>query len=161
MLTQEQLKKLLRYDKDTGVFHWIEFRNGRAVSESVAGSFGGGYVHIKVNKKSYLAHRLAWLYVHGQWPKKSIDHKDMNRSNNCISNLREATEVQNGQNRRSPQSNNSSGLLGVFRLKNRKNWRAQIRVNCKQIYLGVFPTAQEAHEAYVKAKREMHPFGML
>jgi len=161
MITQEQLKQVLHYDQETGFFTWRSFRNGRAVAGSLAGSLANGYLQIRLFGKSYLAHRLAWLYVHSKWPVGSLDHIDTDGFNNRISNLREATDSENGQNRQRPQVNNESGFLGVFQLKGRKNWRAQIRINRRQIYLGVFKTATEAHEAYVAAKRELHPFGML
>lgn len=162
MITQEQLCDLLDYNDMTGDFTWKKSPSRNVKKNSVAGSVTKtGYMAIKVLGNSYLAHRLAWLYVYGKWPKENIDHVDTNRTNNAIANLREATAIENGQNRQRHQVNNATGLLGVFRLKDRKNWRAQIKVNRKQIYLGVFETAQEAHQAYLTAKRNMHPFGML
>lgn len=161
MITQELLKELLEYNSETGIFTWKKFQNGRAVSGSVAGCVSGGYVHIKVCKERFTAHRLAWLYMTGSFPSGHIDHIDMDRSNNRIVNLRDSTRSENGQNRVRAQSNNSSGFLGVYKKKNSKKWCAQIVVSKKNKFLGVFDTAEEASKAYLNAKRNMHPFGML
>ena len=161
MVTQDQVRKLLDYDQDTGVFTWRSFRNGRAVESAIAGCKGSGYVHIKIYGRSYLAHRLAWLYVHGEFPDCLIDHIDSDRSNNRISNLRKATFIGNGQNRKFKQSNNLSGFLGVYKANDSSKWKAQIRVNKKQVFLGSYDSPQEAHEAYLQAKRELHSFGMI
>lgn len=162
MITQEILKRLLEYDEKTGSFTWkvSPSRNVRA-GESAGSVTSEMYTSITIMRKHYQAHRLAWLYVHGVWPKSVLDHIDTNRVNNRISNLREASFIENGQNRIRPQTNNTTGMLGVYQLRGRKNWRAQIRINKKQVYLGTFKTIGAAHDAYLAAKREFHPFGML
>ena len=90
-LTQEYLKSILDYDLDTGIFTWKINKAKRTKIGDIAGWSYNGYREIEINDKKYKAHRLAWLYVYGEMPNKLIDHIDGNRSNNKISNLREAT----------------------------------------------------------------------
>src|SRR5687768_4110898 len=125
MLTAERLRELLDYDPDTGVFRWktrpvrAEYlRTDRAWNSRFAGRPAGtlvkGYVCILIYRRSYRAHRLAWLYVHGEWPRNELDHEHGNRADNRIEKLRSATRGQNMQNRK-PNSNNTSGYPGVIR----------------------------------------------
>lgn len=152
--TQDRLKELLCYDPSTGVFIWKVDRGGMAKADTVAGTIPKGqYCIISIDSIVYPAHRLAWLYVHGEWPKDDIDHINNNRSDNRISNLREATRSQNLQNA-SIMSNNTSGYKGVFWIKNKNRWSAQIKINGKRRRLGVFKTALDAHKAYCLAAKE-------
>ena len=97
-MTQAELKSILSYDPDTGVFLWLESRRG-VTAGTVAGSTRhDGYQSIRVRRKSYLAHRLAWLYTHGEWPEKNIDHIDHDPSNNRVSNLRDVPQTVNNRN---------------------------------------------------------------
>lgn len=156
MITQQQLKAMLNYDEKTGVFSWAK-PHGKMRQGRQAGYLSwNGYIEIKINKRVYLAHRLAWLFVHGNFPSEHTDHIDGNRANNAISNLREASIAQNLQNQRVAYERNSSGMLGVH--KARGKWKAQISVGGKTIYLGMFNTPEEAHSKYVVAKRQHHPF---
>ena len=155
MLTQERLKELLDYDPDTGVFVWRVSR-GSVKAESVAGcTHHEGYVHISIDGRKRLAHRLAWLYVHGCWPTNQIDHINRVRDDNRLCNLREVTNQKNHWNR-GKQKNNSSGLIGVFWDKKAKKWRAYINVCGKQKHLGLFDTQEEANATYARAKAEHH-----
>lgn len=158
-LTAERLRELLRYDSETGEFHW-RGGEGRPRKKTKAGCKDkDGYIRIKVDQRLYAAHRLAWLYVHGEWPKHTIDHKNCVRSDNRIENLRDITREANMQNVKSaPRSNKSSGLLGASWHKAAGDWRANIAVNGKKRHLGRFDTAEEAHAAYLKAKAELHPY---
>lgn len=159
MISQYELKKYLNYDHNTGIFTWI-FQAGRRVKVGmVAGTVKeDGRIEIALNRKKYKAHRLAWLYIHGEYPINQIDHINGNSLDNRINNLREATQQQNMQNKRAPQSNNKSGVLGVSFCKKSKKFMAQIGKNGKQKRLGYFVSPKEAHEAYLKAKRELHEF---
>lgn len=114
-----------------------------------------GRWHVRFERRHYYAHRMAWLYVHGYWP-KVIDHIDGNQSNNSIANLREVTQPINCENRHGPQSNNKSGFLGVFWEKRFKVWIAKVTVKKKSIHVGSFKTPEAAHQAYLEAKRKLH-----
>lgn len=154
MITQERLKELLHYVHETGVFTWLVDR-GPKKRGSVAGScMNTGYFEIVVDYRRYLSHRLALFYVHGEFPNNQIDHINGIRSDNRISNLREATHAENAQNLRNPRSDNKTGFLGVSR--NRNKFRAQIHINGNNTFLGNFLTPESAHAAYLQAKREHH-----
>lgn len=144
-LTVKRLRELLHYDPLTGVFT----RDGKQ-----AGTTDRAYVAISIDNKLYGAHRLAWLYVHGVWPSEHVDHIDGNARNNRLLNLRDVSRSVNMQNRRKAQANNRSKLMGAMR--NRDGWMARIQTNGVKRYLGQFPTAELAHQAYLNAKRELH-----
>ena len=105
------------------------------------------------------AHRLAFLYMTGRFPKVDVDHEDTIKHHNWWSNLREATRSQNMQNQRKSQLNNKLGLLGVHSQNGK--FIAQIGINGKQTYIGNFNTPEEAHIAYLNAKRELHEYNTL
>lgn len=157
MLTQARLKELLRYDPDTGIFRWKVRTSNRVKVGDAAGWPNKGYVLIKVDGEVYMAHRSAWLYQTGQWPAEQTDHRNGIGDDNRWGNLREATCGQNQQNR-SKHSNNTSGLIGVYWVKNAQRWRAQICVDGRQRYLGYFHNKESAHEAYLVAKAKLHTF---
>lgn len=160
IITQERLKELLHYDPETGIFTWIVHKSSSGVRGEAAGYKNpSGYIYIKIDHRTYLAHRLAWFYMVGEWPSDEIDHKDGDKANNKFKNIREATRSHNMQNKHVAASNNESGLLGVSRSRNR--WKAAIRVAGRLRYIGTFDTPEEAHAAYVEKKRELHPFGTL
>jgi hypothetical protein len=163
-MTQEQLKENLHYNPETGVFTRIIANcNSIKIGEIAGGQDVRGYIQIRVLGKNYKAHKLAWFYTYGVWPSKFLDHEDTNKSNNKINNLREATNSENQQNVKKFQKNNKLGFLGVVEIKNSKTnrYRANIQINNKSIHIGNFPTAEEAHEAYLNKKRELHPFNTL
>lgn len=155
-LTQAELKEHLHYDPDTGIFIRLKSLNEMKVKiGDVAGGLNAkGYCLIRVDGIQYKAHRLAWLYVYGKHPDNHIDHIDGDRENNKIINLRDVTSHGNGQNRRSCNSNSTSGYLGVS--KNGKGFTATIKVDYKRTGLGTYATPEEAHEAYLEAKRRLH-----
>ena len=161
-LTASRLRQVLSYDKKTGLFTWIERPNRRIAIGTTAGSVNRwGYVAIRVDGERYMAHRLAWLWVHGWWPELEIDHINGNRSDNRWANLRTCTAAENRQNQRASRCGNSSGLLGVSWNSRLRRWVSQISVNGKHRYLGLFDTKEAAHTEYVRVKREIHPFGNL
>jgi len=143
MISQAELKRLFRYDEETGLFY-RRMRSG--VYRLAGGERKNSYWRIAVKNKRYYAHRLAWFYVYGYWPDQ-IDHKDRNKINNAISNLREATFTQNNANRI------VTGMVGLKGVSKRTEncYSARITVNGKVIRLGHFKTPKEAHAAYVKA----------
>lgn len=132
----------------TGIFTWIEPRQYTTKVGDVAGSIENtGYISIRINKVSYLAHRLAWFYCFEEWPESYIDHIDRDKTNNALDNLREATAFENSRNR-AINKNNTSGYPGVY--KRGSKWRAEIIIKGIKKYLGTFSTAHEAHLAYTE-----------
>lgn len=160
IITAERLRELLHYDPETGLFtRRIQTTNSVQVGD-VAGHTGGrGYVIISLDGRKYYAHRLAWLYMTGEWPPNQIDHEDTNRTHNWWGNLRLATNAQNKQNMRNAQVNNKTGVLGVYIDGNRV--RACIHIDRKIKHLGSFATIDQARSAYREAKAALHPFQTL
>lgn len=158
MLTQERLKELLDYDPETGVFVW-KINKGRIKAGTPTGyRHSGGYLRIKINYVHYFAHRLAWLYMYGYWPKHEIDHINRIRNDNRINNLRAVTRQENRLNT-SKSVANTSGYVGVTWHKQNRYWAAQITIRGKHMHLGGFDTPEEAHLVYAKAKEELHIIG--
>jgi hypothetical protein len=159
MIVHDRLKYLLDYNPETGIFIWKVSRRVR--SGDVAGYTNDrGYVLVRVDGKLYKAHRLAWFYVHGVWPDE-IDHIHGNRSDNRISQLRDVPHSGNAQNIRAARRDNASGLLGVSLHKASGKYVAQIQLDKKKHYLGLFDTSHLAHQAYIKAKRNLHKFSTI
>lgn len=150
-LSAEYLRKVLFYDPDTGIFTWYpkRFRPNGGIAGHVQAN---GYVTIRIDDRPYYAHRLAWLYVHREWPLNLIDHKDRNPSNNRIENLRDATQSQNMANALK-QSNNRSGARGVCFDASRQLWLAYI----SKRHIGRFATFEEALHARAEAEKHIHP----
>lgn len=156
MLTAERLRELLDFDATTGLFSWRNWKAGvRRGRPAGCLCKRRNCVIIGIDRKIYLAHRLAWLWVHGQWPCEHIDHINGNSADNRLANLRDVPRAINMQNRRKPARHNKSGLLGVYEHDGR--WRAEVRLNGKSINIGSFGSKEEAHAAYLTAKRQLHP----
>ncbi|WP_299109769.1 HNH endonuclease [uncultured Bradyrhizobium sp.] len=154
-LTPERLRGLLHYDPETGLFTWRVPRKGTGGMGSTAGRVnpGNGYVDICVDYRRYLAHRLAWLYMTGGWPKNDVDHRDRVRTNNAWSNLRAATRSQNLANASKPKDG-ATPFKGVQ--KNGKGWQAVITVRGVRKCLGTYVTPEKASDAYRRAALEMN-----
>jgi HNH endonuclease/AP2 domain len=151
-----ELKHYLNYDPETGVFTWRITASNRAKAGNTAGCVKSlTYRHIMVGGKVYYAHRLAWLYIHGTLPECEIDHINMKHDDNRIINLRLATRTENQCNTRRA-SNNTSGFKGVSWDRRNEKWLAQIKINGRQIYLGLFANAELAHVAYSNASKHLH-----
>lgn len=154
-LTTERLKAVLHYDPDTGIFTWLVSLSSRSVAGNEAGTIiHHGYRAINIDGRRYLAHRLAWFYMTGEWP-NIIDHRDRDTGNNRFVNLRNGTRRLNNQNL-GMRSDNSTGFIGVT--KQKRLFAARISNKGKMIHIGSYRTAEEAHEAYQKAKKELHEF---
>ncbi len=151
-LTQKRLKELLIYDSETGIFIRIKTPGKRTdlLGKRTGNPGVNGHCYIQLDGKQYLASRLAWFYTIGKWPEDEIDHIDLNSSNNKWDNLREATRKQNSYNR-PKHKNNTSGYKGVTRQPNCNKWKAQIMINRKMIYLGLFQNIEDAAKAYKEA----------
>jgi HNH endonuclease len=160
-ITAQLLREHLNYDPHTGIFTWTKKTRGWNRVGEIAGFWSDkGYRYIRVSGITRAAHRLAWLYVHGRWPTEEIDHIDGDRSNNVIANLREIPKIRQVQNQRKPHKQNKVGFLGVHRTRHHR-YCACISIDGKNKHLGNFATAEEAHVAYIAAKRQLHPFGTL
>ena len=149
-LTASRLKELLHYDQETGVFTWREPASGRKNPAAARGD-KHGYRRIRIDGCLYYAHRLAWLYVYGEWPSTGLDHINGDPSDNRIVNLRQATQAQNARNVWRPSRSLPRGVYALGR-----RYEAKISAGGKRYYLGLFKTPQEASEAYTKAARELH-----
>lgn len=155
-LTAELLRELLHYDPETGVFTRLAGK-GRWKPGTVAGTrHADGYLQINLHGKIYKGHRLAWLHFYGCWPQHEIDHINGDNSDNRICNLRDVTSEVNKHNQRRGHSGSSSELLGVSWSAARNKWLASIIVRRKFMHLGYFSKEEEAHAAYLSAKRELH-----
>ena len=151
-LTQARVREL--FDYQDGKLIWkVRTSNRVRIGDEAGYKSPAGYMQVSVDKKLQFVHRIIFLWHHGFLP-EFIDHIDCDRTNNRIINLRQATKVQNGQNRGAP-AHNKSGYKGVSRHKN-ASWRARIKVGGKEIGLGYFSTIEDAAKAYEKAANEMH-----
>lgn len=150
-LTQERLMSLVSYDAETGVIAWR--RNGRRAGWQ----HHLGYRNVRVDGATYAEHRLAWFYVHGQWPAADIDHINRVRDDNRLANLRPATRSENCQNQ-PVRSTNRSGVTGVYYHSCARKWVALISVDKKQRHLGVFDTAEQAAAARKFAEQQYYAY---
>jgi hypothetical protein len=156
MLTQSELKQSLSYNPETGIFHWIKSTSSLIKINDIAGCITGhGYIFIGVSGKRYYAHRLAWLYIHGNFPPEQIDHINNIRNDNRLSNLRLATNQENSLNS-CMKSNNKSGYKGVSFDSQRGLWVARISFNGIYKYIGRFRTAKQASIAYDECAEKHH-----
>lgn len=153
-LSQSELKEYLHYDPATGIFTWLKKSAKKTVLGNVAGTINGaGYLQISLQGKTYLAHRLAWFYTYGVWPKR-LDHRDRIRTHNWMDNLREATQSQNAFHTKRNASN-ITGVRGVNLEGNR--YRASIYYQGKKINLGRHDTIEQARAAYIAKAHELFP----
>ena len=152
-----ELKTIFNYNSLTGIFTQKKRTSQRVHIGDVAGyKNDGGYVIICFHGKDYRAHRLAWLWVHGEWPKHEIDHINGIRDDNRISNLRSVSRAGNAQNIRKARKDSVLGIKGIRFNKHSGKFTAQIRTNGETKHIGCFLTANEAHHAYLNAKRSLH-----
>lgn len=154
-LTQKRLKELLDYIPESGEFVWKLNRGPRILAGSLAGYLDNKkYRVIKVDNVQFKAHRLAFLWMNGEFPPQDVDHINRNPSDNRWLNLRHATRSQNCINKL-PSNRNSSGHVGVYWSKQHKKWRAQCKVGQKQHSLGLFENIQDAFSKVSKFKRKI------
>lgn len=149
-----RLVELLTYDAATGVFKWRVAR-GRQAAGSVAGKdHPNGYRQIRIDGRLYLAHRLAWLYVHGAWPSSEIDHRNRIRHDNRIDNLRPATRSLQNVNR---QAVTRDLPQGCHTHRSTRKFRARIQKDGKERHLGYFESSEDAANAYWAARSAEYP----
>lgn len=157
-ITAERLRAILHYDPETGVWTWSVRPHGRShirPGDRAGGPNNWGYWRIKIGQKAYQAHRLAWLYMTGDWPPRDVDHADLDKANCRWANLRLATPSQNHANVE-PSIANTSGIKGVSYNKRHKKWRVFCCKDGVNEYVGAFSSKEEAATAYAKRAREMH-----
>lgn len=157
-ITAEQLRDLLDYDPETGVFTWARTVSPTGRKGNVAGckSKAGNsfYWKIRIKRKLYNAHRLAWLYVHGEWPTDEIDHIDRNGLNNAIANLREASSSLNKLNR--VRHKGTTAWRGVQWRSDMGRWIAQMSHKGRSIHIGTFDCPAAASLAYQTETQKLH-----
>lgn len=153
MLTQAELQSQFHYDPETGIFTRLKNKHKSNVKLKE-----NWYFYICINNKSYVAHRLVWLYIYGRFPTNMLDHINGIKNDNRLCNLREVTHAQNMQNIIIPRVTNKSGLLGVTYRKDKNKYIGQCTFNKKLHATKYFDTAEEAHEAYLELKRKLHEF---
>ena len=159
MLTQKELKEILHYDPDTGVFTWLVDTDRYLCKGKIAG-YVQSFKHTKteyrmihISGKPYGAHRLVWIYLYGKLPNNEIDHIDGDGLNNAISNLRDVSKGINQKNRKL-NSNNSSGYVGIWFVKKTKKWVAELKDKGKKHHIGTFANKQDAIDARKEAEKK-------
>jgi HNH endonuclease len=150
-LTAKRLREILHYDPETGIFLWRVAMYQKVQPGDLAGTFSHGYWQIGIDYKQYRAHRLAWLYMTGRWPRKNIDHKDKDRAHNAWANLREATHSQNSINM-NVRRDSKSKKTGVDWRPAKGKWRARITVGGVTFCLGHYVDFEPAKAARIAAE---------
>jgi len=154
-MSVETIREILSYDPETGHLSWlISPRYGIEVGARAGSQRADGYRAVRIYRKFYKEHRLAWVLMTGAWPIEEIDHKNGVKNDNRWANLREASHAENLQNVVQPIG--ASGFVGAVRRGNK--WRAQISILGRNTYLGTFKTPEEASATYMAAKAMHHTF---
>lgn len=158
IVTAELVRELLDYDPQTGIFtRKIRTAQRHQVGDRadfiIKSGRKAGYRRVAVRSQRFLAHRVAWLYVYGEWPNQDIDHINQNKGDNRIENLRLADDCLNQQNIDPAQVNSISGLRGAHQHPQTGKFRVRIGFERKYYQIGLFKTKERAHQAYVVAKR--------
>lgn len=154
ILTHEHLTSILDYSPETGQF--TRRKTTALRGNKVGDMMANGYLRIGIDRKRYLAHRLAWFYTHKEWPKHEIDHINQDKADNRIANLRDVQGSEN-QHNRGPQVTNRSGHKGVSWCKRTSKWVAQIAAQRQTHFLGRYDSIKAAAAAYADARRVYHP----
>ncbi len=156
-LTQSKLKELLQYNPGTGIFTWKVKPSGIINAGDVAGhiytSRQKQYMAIQIKRIKYAVHRLAWLYVHGDFPTDTVDHINGDGTDNRIENLRVVSLAENQKNKRR-YKNSTSGTTGVNWFAPSRKWRAIIQANGMRKHLGYFEDINDAINARKQAEKE-------
>lgn len=157
-MVDPEIKDCIDYNQHTGIFTWKMRVAGKSPGDE-AGFMTKQYRSVHFRGQYFAAHRLAFWFMTGSLPVGTVDHINGNPTDNRFSNLREVTLSENSQNRK--RGKNVSGVMGVVWNKTRQKWQAQIGLNRKNIYLGIFETIDEAAVVYAAAKLKMHIGGPM
>jgi hypothetical protein len=152
----EQIDELLSYDPLTGDLRWKQRRKQIPAGALAGHIHNTGYRNVRIRGERIMAHRIAWMLHYRSWPEMNLDHKNLDKSDNRIENLRLATKAQNQANRRAHKTNKSGFKNVVYREKNLKKWEARIATGKKRRLIGYFDTPEEAHAAYVAEAVRLH-----
>jgi hypothetical protein len=155
LLTQKDLQNIIHYSPETGIFTWARPRKGIAVTDKVGTLKPSGYIVILVKAKLYRAHRLAWLYMTGNWPENEIDHINGDRSDNRFCNLREATKAQNNWNRKI-RKDSKTGVKNVLHYPKWGLYYVKITANKVSHSFGPYKTLQEAEKVAHEKRIQIH-----
>lgn len=159
-LTPNRIRELLDYEPATGLLFWKVKPSMGVAAGAIAGHLTRrGYVAVRILGHEWKVHRIAWAHYFGSWPTAEIDHINGQKADNRIANLRDVDRTTNQENMRRANSNSSTGLLGASPHKTR--FVATIKVRGVHTRIGSFATAEEAHAAYLTAKRALHAGGTI
>ena len=156
-MNYDEINYWLSYNSKTGTLRWKNRPSNRVKIGDIAGCLNGfGYRRLKICGERFVAHRLAWLIMTGEWPDHEIDHINQDKDDNRWVNLRAATHSENNINTPLIMANNTSGYRGVSWHSQRSKWLAQIAKNGRHYHLGLFETKEDAYEAYKAAATYLH-----
>lgn len=155
MLTAERVRELLDYEPETGAFTWRANRSNVKAGSRAGCARADGYRGIRIDGRRYHEHRLAFLWMTGEWPAADVDHINGATGDNRWYNLRAASRSQNMVNSRM-RRNNSSGTRGVAWHAAARKWVANISVDGRTKYLGIYETKEAAAAAYARAMVARH-----
>jgi hypothetical protein len=153
-LTPARLRELFKYDPETGLFTRRISVKGHPAGTIATRKMSAGYIEIGVDGRKYLAHRLAFLFVNGNWPPEQVDHINRQRTDNRWANLRLASISENHANKAASPAN-KSGFKGVCWRPKQRKWTAQIKKHRRIYHLGCFDSPSAAHQAYIDAASEL------
>lgn len=153
MITIDYINSILRYEPTLGKIYWRFSRGPNIIGKEAGTLHPSGYRYVRINGKDYRTHRLIWLLETGNWPEYGIDHINRIKDDNRFCNLRDIPQSLNTQNK-GIREDNKTGFAGVIKVRNK--FGTKVTVNGKQICLGLFDSAEEAHEAYLIGKMKYH-----
>lgn len=150
------LRSVLSYEPETGLFRWLINESGAKVGTVAGNVKSNGYFVVGLRGAKYQQHRLAWFYHYGVWPIGTIDHRDCDRANNRMANLRDVSQAVNMQNQRKATSRSKSGVLGVYWSEKHQGFMAALGINKKKKRRGPYKTQERAAAVYLDLKRTHH-----
>jgi hypothetical protein len=154
-MDKTSLTERLDYSPITGEFRWKVTAGSRKAGDIAGSVFNNGYgmeyIRIKCGRRTFFAHRLAWLFANGEWPDGYIDHINHDGLDNRISNLRTVDNETNQKNAKLP-SHNTSGLSGVCFVSKTSKWHAYFSRNKNQVHIGSFLSLFDAAAARKSAE---------